>query len=118
VRLEVLMTRATSVSLWVPRIAGVAMAVFLALFALDAFGGKPFLAALPDFLIHLAPAAVVLAGVAVAWRFPLAGAAAFGAFAVGYAVVAHGRPDWIAAVSGPLAGVAALFLMSGLRRAA
>jgi hypothetical protein len=30
----------------------------------------------------------------------------------------NGRLDWIAAISGPLAMVAALFLVSGLRRVA
>ena len=112
------MTKATTVSLWVPRIAGLAMAMFLSLFALDAFGGKPFLDALPEFLIHLTPALVVLAAVAMAWRYPLIGAAAFAVFALGYAVVAHGRLDWIAVISGPLAMVGGLFLVSGLRRAA
>jgi hypothetical protein len=111
------MTKATTVSLWAPRIAGMALAAFLSLFALDAFGGKPFLEALPEFLIHLTPALAVMAAVALAWRFPLIGAAAFAAFAVGYAVVANGRIDWIAAISGPLAMVAGLFLVSGLRRA-
>jgi hypothetical protein len=43
---------------------------------------------------------------------------AFAALAVGYAAVAHGRADWIAAISGPLAMVAGLFLVSGLRRVA
>ena len=112
------MTTPTAVSLWIPRIAGLGVAMFLSLFALDAFGAKPFLEALPEFLIHLTPALVVMAGVALAWRYPLAGAGAFGALAVGYAMVANGRVDWVAAISGPLAMVAALFLVSGLRRVA
>lgn len=112
------MTKAAHVSLWAPRIAGMAMAAFLAVFALDALGGKPLLETLPELLIHLAPAAIVLAVVAMAWRSPLIGAAAFGALAIGYAAMVNGRPDWTLAISGPLAGVAALFLVSGLRRAA
>jgi hypothetical protein len=117
--MEVVMTRSTTVSLWVPRIAGMAMAAFLSLFALDSFGpGKPLVQAIPEFLIHLIPALVVLAVVALAWRWPMFGAVAFAMLAVGYAFGAHGRIDWIAAISGPLAMVAALFLVSGLRRAA
>jgi len=112
------MAKAATVSLWVPRMAGIAMSAFLAVFAFDAFGGKPFLEALPEFLIHLAPAAIVLAVVALAWRYPLAGAGVFGALAAGYAAVVHGRPDWTFAIAGPLEGVGALLLVSGLRRAA
>jgi len=111
------MTKATTVSLWVPRIAGMALAAFLSVFALDAFGGKPFLEALPEFLIHLAPALIVVAVMTVAWHFPLIGAAAFAALAVGYVVMVNGRLDWSLAIAGPLAAVAALFLVSGLRRA-
>jgi hypothetical protein len=110
------MTKPATVSLWAPRIAGIATAGFLSLFALDAFGGTPFLEALPAFLVHLTPALVVTAAVALAWRHPLIGAAAFAALASAYAVVANGRADWIAAISGPLALVAGLFLVSGLRR--
>ena len=110
------MTKATAVSLWVPRIAGIAMAAFLSLFAIDAFSGKPFLEALPEFVIHLLPALVVVGAVAVAWRYPLIGAAMFAIFSLGYAVIANGRMDWVAAISGPLGMVAGLFLVSGLRR--
>jgi len=112
------MTKAGTVSLWAPRIAGIAMAGFLAIFALDGFGGKPFLSGLPEFLVHLAPAAVVAGALALAWRVPMLGAAAFAALAAGYAVMVNGRLDWSLAISGPLAAVAALFLISGLRRVA
>ena len=105
-------TSTASVILWAPRIAGVAVALFLALFALDAFNGQPFVNALPDFLIHLLPSLGVLAVVALAWRFPLVGAAAFAGLAVLYAVMVNGRPDWIAVVGGPLLVVGLLFLAS------
>jgi hypothetical protein len=98
--------------LWTPRIAGVAMSLFLALFALDAFDGKPFFTALPEFLIHLIPACMVLAVVALAWRFPLVGAAAFMGLALTYALMVRGRPDWTAVIGGPLLVVAILFLLS------
>src|SRR5262245_36090113 len=116
--MEVRMSKPGAVSLWVPRIAGAGVALFLSLFAMDAFSGKAFFEALPDFLIQLAPAAIVMAVVARGWRRPLMGAAAFGALALGYAVGAHGRADWVAAIAGPLAMVGGLFLVSGLRRVA
>jgi hypothetical protein len=97
---------------WAPRIAGVAVSLFLALFALDAFDGKPFFAALPGFFVHLLPAALVLCAVAVGWRFPLVGAAAFAGLALIYAINVKWRIDWVAAIAGPLLGVAALFVAS------
>jgi hypothetical protein len=103
--------------LWAPRIAGLGVALFLAVFALDAFDGRGF-AALPAFLIHLAPSLFVLAAVAVAWRFPLAGAGAFVGIALTYAASVHWRPDWIAVIGGPLVVVAALFAVSWRYRAA
>jgi hypothetical protein len=96
----------------------VAVALFLALFALDAFDGQPFVNAVPDFLMHLAPSLAVLAVVALAWRFPLVGAVAFSGLALLYAVMVRGRLDWIAVVAGPLVIVGALFLASWRYRAA
>ena len=88
------------------------MAAFLALFALDAFQGPSPLAAIPGFLMHLLPALLVLAVVALAWRVPLLGSALFLLLAVGYAVMVRWRLDWVAAVGGPLVLVALLFLLS------
>ncbi|HET7697789.1 MAG TPA: hypothetical protein VFK57_18900 [Vicinamibacterales bacterium] len=106
------MTDKSSALLWAPRLTGIGMSLFLALFALDAFDGKPLAAALPAFLMHLLPALIVAATVAVAWRYPLAGAAAFAFFALAYAVMVRGRLDWIAVIAGPLAAVAGLFFLS------
>jgi CHASE2 domain-containing sensor protein len=98
--------------LWAPRMVGIAMALFLSLFALDAFDGRPFLTALPGFLIHVIPAGVVLAAVALAWRLPLAGAVAFTGLALAYAIAVRWRLGWIAVIGGPLVVVAILFLLS------
>ena len=112
------MTKSTaSLLLWAPRVAGLAIALFLAAFALDAFAGKPFLQAVPDFLIHLAPAACVLAIVAVAWRVPAVGAIVFPGLAVLYAMSTR-RLDWIAVIGGPLVFVGLLFFLSWRLRAA
>lgn len=98
--------------LWAPRIAGILVAAFLGLFALDAFDGRSFVAALPAFAIHLIPSFLLLAVVAIAWRFEWIGAVAFLGLAVLYAVMVHGRVDWIAIISGPLVIVGVLFLVS------
>src|SRR5881392_1649401 len=116
--MEAAMTKAAGVMLWLPRIAGVALSVFLSLFALDAFSGKPFLDALPALLIHLAPALLVLAIVALAWRLPLVGAAAFPILALGYAMMVRWRLDWVAVIGGPLLILGVLFLLSAYSRPA
>ena len=99
--------------LWTPRIAGIAMGLFLALFALDAFGGgEPLSHAIPAFLIHLLPSFAVLAVVALSWRFPLVGAFAFMGLALAYAISVHWRLDWIAVIASPLVVIALLFMAS------
>lgn len=98
--------------MWAPRVAGLLMAAFLAIFALDAFEGRSVLAAIPAFAIHLIPSFLVLAVVAIAWKFEWVGAAAFLALAALYAVMVHGRIDWVAAISGPLVVIGVLFLAS------
>jgi len=104
--------------LWGPRIAGLLVAAFLALFALDAFNeSSSFVAALPAFAIHLMPSLLVLAVVVIAWRFEWIGAIAFIALAILYAMMVRGRLDWIVAISGPLALVGVLFLVSWRRHA-
>lgn len=98
---------------WAPRVLGVLAALFLGAFALDAFGdGRGFWAALPGFLVHLVPAILLLAIVAVAWHRPLVGGVAFLSFATLYAVTTLRRPDWVLVISGPLAVVGALYVLS------
>jgi hypothetical protein len=101
---------------WSPRILGVGVALFLGLFALDAFEpGRPLARALIDFAMHLLPVAVVLAIVALAWRRPWLGGVSFVLLAVAYALTARFRVDWIVAISGPLLIVGVLYLWSGGR---
>jgi hypothetical protein len=98
---------------WLPRLFGFAVALFLSLFALDAFGdGQSVMRALPGFVIGLAPAAIVLAAVALAWRSEWIGAAAFTMLAAAYAIAAREHVSWIAAISGPLLAAALLYLWS------
>lgn len=60
--------------LWTPRLLGAVTVVFLASFALDAFGAEaPMDQAASDFVMHLLPALAVAALVAIAWRYPVAG---------------------------------------------
>jgi uncharacterized membrane protein len=98
---------------WTPRILAILVTAYLALFALDAFApGKSAAQAITDFAIHLFPAGLVLAIAALSWRWPWIGGAAFLLLAGAYAVWAHFRLDWVAAISGPLVVVGTLFLLS------
>ena len=101
---------ATSWLRWSPRILGCVVCFYLSLFALDATDAR-------DALLHLTPAALVLAVVAVGWRWPALAGAAFIGLAGAYALAASGQPTWIAAISGPLALLGALFLASRARPA-
>ena len=102
----------------VPRLLAIAVALFLGMFALDAFGsGAPLPQAIADFAVHLIPAGIVLGIVVAAWRRPLVGAVSFFGLAALYAWTAPaGRLNWILAISGPLALVAAAFLAAWLRQ--
>jgi len=107
------MTNTTAaVTIWAPRLAALAVSLFLAVFALDEITGKSVAGGLAGFVVHLAPSAIVLAVAALSWRSPLVGAVGFGLFAIAYAMMVRGRLDWIAAISGPLALVAVLFFVS------
>jgi uncharacterized membrane protein YdfJ with MMPL/SSD domain len=102
---------------WSPRAICIAFAIFLSLFALDVFRegyglGKTVLA----FLIHLVPALMVLAGLAIAWRWEWIDAAGFAGLAMWYAADNwRRRPDWVMVIAGPLAVIAALFLVNWLK---
>lgn len=102
-------TRSQAWLRWSPRILGCVVCLYLGLFALDATGVR-------DAMTHLAPAALVLAVVAVGWRWPALGGAGFIAIAAAYALAAWHQPTWVAAISMPLVLVGALFLASRPRR--
>lgn len=99
--------------MWTPRVLGLALAVFLGLFALDAFRpGQPLTKGLIGFAIHLLPSLLVAAAVALAWRWPWLGGALFVLFALAYTFSVHGRLDWTLVIAGPLLLVGLLFIVS------
>jgi hypothetical protein len=95
--------------LWAPRWLGIAVCLFLALFALDAVGAR-------EFLFHLGPMLLLMAVVLASWKQPWLGGAVFTVLALVYAYSARHRPDWVLAVSGPLLVVGLLFLWSWSRQ--
>jgi len=103
---------------WTPRTLCIAFAVFLSLFALDVFShGFGFWQTLVALIIHLVPAFIVLAVLALAWRWEWIGAAGFAVAGVLYAKMAWQHPSWILTISGPLFVIAGLFLVNWLKRA-
>jgi hypothetical protein len=77
---------------WVPRIALLAFAAFVGLFALDVFGvGYGFRETLIALAIHLLPTVVLLGAVGLAWRRPWVGAASSIGWSAWYLAESWGR---------------------------
>jgi hypothetical protein len=102
---------------WLPRVLTIAFAVFIGMFALDAFSeGHGFRETAFALAIHLIPAALVVLALALAWRWEWVGTLVFGLLGFLYLLFNLRRPDWILVISAPLFVVAALFLLSWLKR--
>jgi hypothetical protein len=85
--------RSDTLLIWTARVLGVLVCAFLSLFALDAFGGgKCLLEALPAFLIHVAPMALLLIVVVLSWRWEWVGGVVFTGLAFAYAYKRAGMP--------------------------
>lgn len=100
---------------WSPRILCLLFAAFLSLFALDVFGqGYGFWKTALAFLIHEIPVLVLLAVLALCWRWEWIGAVLFPAMGVFYFVTTRGRMHWSAylLISGPLFLLGLLFLLN------
>ena len=110
-------SRSRNMLQWSPRILGILVSLFLGVFSLDAFGsGRTFAEASGDFAIHVTPALILLAVVALAWRWEWVGALVFTAVVVGYAYAARTHVSWIPVIAGPLLIVGILFFWSWIRR--
>jgi hypothetical protein len=99
--------------LWAPRIIGLGLALFLSLFALDAFTDpRGLLATIIALLMGLIPAMITVVAVAIGWKHQGIAAVIFFVGAIFYAVNALDHPDWILIITGPLVLEAALFYLS------
>lgn len=97
---------------WIPRIAALGFAGFLAIFALDAFSGHGGPSQLAVALtMHLIPPIAVLGALALAWRHEWIGAILFPLLAVSHLGSAWGRFEWsaYAIIEGPLLLLGILF---------
>ncbi len=105
---------------WMPRVLGILLAVFLSIFALDVFGaGYSFCETIAALVMHLLPTGIVLAVLAIAWRWEWVGAVLFVALGAGYLALTWGRFEWpgFLLVVGPLFLVGLLFLVNWFYRA-
>jgi hypothetical protein len=101
---------------WMPRILGLLFAVFISLFALDAFGtGDPLRQQVVGFLIHMVPTALVVGTVVVGWRWPLMGGVLCLGLGLLYVAIAWGSASWAAyaVIVGPIWITGVLFFVDG-----
>lgn len=102
--------------LWTPRVLAIAVCLYLASFALDAFSSEAgVLRSLPGFGMHLVPVLGLLVVVVVAWRWEWVGALVFTCLAIGYTYMARAHPTWIGAIALPLLVVGILYTLSWMR---
>ena len=93
---------------WTPRVLSILFALFVSVFALDAFNeGEDFWKMVRAFLIHLIPAALIVVALVIAWRWEAIGGLLF--IALGAVSVAQTRLGWFTLV---LFLVGVLFLLS------
>lgn len=100
--------------IWAPRVLGILYVAFLSVFALDVFGERLSVGqTIVALAMHLVPSAIMLAAVAIAWRWPVIGGSLFIAAGLAYcAMVGLRHPSWIATIAGPVFLIGVLFLWS------
>jgi hypothetical protein len=104
--------------LWTPRVLGILVALFVGIFALDVFGeNRPLGETLVALFMHLVPSLVLLATVALAWRWEWVGGAVFLSLAAFYTLTTLDHPTWILAIAGPLVVVGTLYGLAWRHRA-
>jgi cell division protein FtsW (lipid II flippase) len=102
---------------WAPRILGALFVLFLGMFATDAFSREHGLwKSIADFGMHMLPALIAAAVLAVAWRRELAGAILYFVLA-GFYCAWTKRLDWSLFIAGPMIVIGVLFLFSWKRAA-
>lgn len=112
-------TTAKKALFWTPRVLCILFALFLSMFALDVFGeGHSVWDTILALLIHLTPVYMVLAALALAWRWEWTGAVLFTGLGIFYIVIFWGRFPLATYVliAGPAFVLAALFLANWMYR--
>lgn len=98
--------------LWTPRVLGLLFAAFASVFALDVFGERhTFWQTFLALMMHLVPTALILAALAISWRWGWAGGLVFLALGAWYLAMTWGRFHWsaYALIASPLFLLGLLF---------
>lgn len=105
----------TSLFRWAPRVLAMLLAAFFSLFAVDAFSERySFFETIGKLLIHLIPSIIVIATVALAWKWELVGAIVFTVLSVAYGAgtIGRGMTDWWVAMGSPMMLIGILYFIS------
>jgi hypothetical protein len=99
---------------WIPRVLGIVFALFIGLFAFDAFNESiPFWQAFKGFLIHLLPVYLIVVLLVLAWKWEWIGALGAGALGIAYIILTRGREHWstYVIIGAPLLIIGVLFFI-------
>ncbi len=99
---------------WAPRVLGILMILFLALFSLDVIGmsDDPLQVAL-GMLIHNIPSFILIALLLVSWKWELVGGIIYPLLGLAYILTSRGQ-HWSSylLIAGPLVLIGILFLLN------
>ena len=103
---------------WSPRGLGLLFALFISIFALDAFGEvRGFWMTALALVMHVLPSLLLLLIVLFAWRWEWMGTLGFSLMAAIYCAWALPRhPSWAAIIGAPMFVIAALYLVCWIKR--
>jgi len=105
----------TSIFRWAARGLASIFALFLSIFAVDAFGeGYSFFDTILALLIHLIPTLIIASTIILAWKKELIGAIVFTTLSVAYGAgtVGRGMTDWWVAIGSPMMLMGILYFIS------
>lgn len=114
-------TKSASIMFWTPRVLCLLFAAFISLFAMDVFDeSHGFWQTMGALFIHLIPTWILLALLAISWRWEWVGGVVFPGLGIFYLVNFWGRFHWsaYALITGPLILLGVLFLLSWRQRRA
>ena len=100
---------------WLPRILAILIALFISLFALDAFAEDyAWWQQIGALLIHLVPTYILILVILIAWKWEQVGGIIFILFGLGYIALMGANFEWIAflLVGGPPIITGGLFLIN------
>jgi len=102
---------------WIPRILCILFAIGISLFALDAFeNNEGFWKTLLALLIHLIPAFIVIAVLALSWRWPWVGGVSYVLLGIAYLIWSSRSGRGSAIIYIPLFSIGILFLINWFLR--